>query len=97
MDELLQQLSANDFAMIEGLQVTGTLPVRQDIINELLTDLLQKQQAGVSTDNAAPASSPTPSSPSKPAAAKINWAKLVSKLQVQLKEGKLVVDFELRR
>lgn len=97
MDELLQQLSANDFAMIEGLQVTGTLPVRQDIINELLTDLLQKQQSGGSAENVAPVSSPTSSSPSKPAAAKINWAKLVSKLQVQLKEGKLVVDFELHR
>ena len=85
MDELLERLTANGFAELEGLAVRGTLPVRQDLVNELLTTLLQNAQAG-STSSAA-----------KPTAPAVNWMKLVTRLQVQLQDGKAVVDFELRR
>ena len=80
MDELIRRISAEGFAAIEGLEVTGTLPVRQDIVNEVITGLVREAQAA------------KPAGPEE-----INWWKLVNKLQVQLKEGKLVIDFELRR
>ena len=97
MEELIQRLTANGFAELEGLQVAGTLPVRQDLINDALATLLQNAQArnsGQATGAAQPdASAPAP----KPAAPAVNWFRLVNKLQVRLQEGKAVVDFELRR
>ena len=100
MDELLQRLTANGFAELEGLQVTGILPVRQDLINDALTTLLLKAQGGGSAQTAAPPASAAASfspPPPKPAAPAANWLKLISKLQVQLQDGKAVIAFELRR
>ena len=103
MDELLQRLIANNFAELEGLQVTGSLPVRQDIINDALTTLLQNAQARSASQSATvpPAADSQPFSPAapapKPVAPATNWFQLVSKLQVQLQDGKAVVAFELRR
>ena len=82
MDELLRLLSANGFAEIEGLQVTGTLPVRQDIVNDVITGLLRDVQTGGMSGGAED---------------EVNLWKLVNRLQVQLKEGKLIIDFELSR
>jgi hypothetical protein len=90
MDEFLRRISANGFAEIEGLQVTGTLPVRQDIVNDIITGLVRDAQAVEPVKAAAPQASGA----SQP---DVNWWKLVTKLQVLLKDGKLVVDFELRR
>ena len=92
MDELLRRISANGFAEIEGLQVTGTLPVRQDIVNEIITSLVRDAQP----DPAPPATTPGAASNSSNLP-EVNWWKLVNKLQVVLRDGKLVIDFELRR
>ncbi len=105
MDEWMKRLTADGFAELEGLEVTGTLPVRQDLINEILTTLLQNAQSGSSAqttnaaqtlgtmqaDNAAPATKPA--APKNAAA----WIALVRKLQVRFQEGRAVIDFELRR
>ena len=102
MDELLQRLTANGFAELEGLQVTGTLPVRQDIINDALTTLLQNAQAAAAGQGDSAASTPgsgqafSAAAP-KPAVPVANWLKLINKLQVQLQDGKAVIAFELRR
>lgn len=90
MDELLRRISANGFTEIEGLQVTGTLPVRQDIVNEIITSLVRDAQ----TD---PAPAPPAAAPASSNLPEVNWWKLVNKLQVVLRDGKLVIDFELRR
>jgi hypothetical protein len=92
MDELLKRLAANGFADLEGLQVTGTLPVRQDIVNEVIAALLQEATAAV------PATTGTPSA-TKPAsfAATSDLLKLVRKLEVRMAEGKMILDFEIRR
>ena len=92
MEELLRRISANGFAEVEGLQVTGTLPVRQDIVNDIITGLLRDAQTGGPAQPSPPASKPSGS-----AASEINWWVLIDKLQVRLKEGKLILDFELRR
>jgi len=91
MDELLRRLAANGFADIEGLEVTGTLPVRQDIVNDLLTKVVtdlkaDKEPAPVTEEAPKPQKSPGP-----------NWWKLVNKLEVRMTDGKLILDFELRR
>ena len=91
MDEFLRRVSANGFAEIEGLQVTGTLPVRQDIVNEIITGLVRDAQSAEPTKTASP---PQQSGSTQN---DINWWKLVNKLQVVLKDGRLVIDFELRR
>ena len=88
MDEFLRRLSANNFAEIEGLQVTGTLPVRQDIVNELITGLVRDAQA------VAPAA---PATPSGTSAEQVNWWKLVNKLQVLLKDGRVFITGAIRQ
>ncbi len=97
MDELMRRISANDFAEIEGLQVTGTLPVRQDIVNEIVTSLLQNTKTGGTPGTPPPSSQLSSSQPSGAAGSGINWWKLVDRLDVQLSEGKLILGFELRR
>lgn len=91
MDELLRRLAANGFADLEGLQVTGTLPVRQDIVNDILADVVRTQQAGGAAGTPGTATKPNP------AGEGVNWWKLVSRLQVRLTEGRAHIDFELRR
>jgi len=93
MDELLRRISANGFAEIEGLQVTGTLPVRQDIVNEIITSLVRDAQ----TDPVPPPATAPAANASASNLPEVNWWKLVNKLQVVLRDGKLVIDFELRR
>jgi hypothetical protein len=93
MDEFLRRISANGFAEIEGLQVTGTLPVRQDIVNEIITSLVRDAQA----DPAPKPTAPPAAASSSSNLPEVNWWKLVNKLQVVLRDGKLVIDFELRR
>jgi hypothetical protein len=94
MDELLRRISANGFAEIEGLQVSGTLPVRQDIVNEIITSLVRDAQTDPAPKPAAAPTAPAAGTSSLP---EVNWWKLVNKLQVVLRDGKLVIDFELRR
>ncbi len=86
MDELLRRLADNDFADLEGLEVHGTLPVRQDIVNDILTNVVRDLKAD------------KPEAPAKPSGNKSpNWWKLVNKLEVQMTDGKLILDVELRR
>ncbi len=84
MDELMRAITANGFAEIEGLQATGSLPVRQDIVNEIIAGLVRDARA----DHQPPADH---------AESDVNWWKLVSNLEVQLQDGKLILNFELRR
>lgn len=90
MDELLRRLAENNFEDIQGLEVTGSLPVRQDIVNDILGDVVSKMKA-----DKEPAPAPPPST--APKSSGPNWWKLVDQLEVRMTEGKLILDFKLRR
>lgn len=81
----------NDLADFAGLRVSGTLPVKQEILNDLLQTVLKDMQA-------APDSTPTPASLDKPAASGVDpkrFLKFVKKAEVRAEEGRLVLDFDV--
>ena len=41
MNPILQRLAANDFADLKGLAITGTIPIKEGLINELITEFLK--------------------------------------------------------
>jgi len=90
MNELLERLAANGFADLEGLQVTGTLPVRQDIVNDLIAALLREATT-------AKPGTPSSAKPAAPFEATSDLLKLVRKLEVRMAEGTMILDFEIRR
>ena len=55
MQDLINKLTANDFAALKGLRISGSVPVQDKVINELLTEFLQR--SAQPTPNSAPASS----------------------------------------
>lgn len=87
MDELLRRLAANGFAELEGLHINGSIPVRQDLVNEIIAAMLQNS-GEARTQDAAAATTPggTP-----------NLLKLVKRAEVRLVEGKMILDVEIRR
>ncbi|GAB4458152.1 MAG: hypothetical protein OHK0029_19020 [Armatimonadaceae bacterium] len=101
MNEIINRILANGFADFEGLEITGTVPVRQEFINESLAEVLQglrqgKPEAEPTAASPAPAA-PSPSSGSRPRLSTQDLAKLVKKVEVQAQDGKLVLHFEVRR
>lgn len=87
----LEKYLENDLADFAGLRVSGTLPVKQEVLNDLLqsvlTDLATPKSAAV-TDTPKPASSAPNVDPSK-------LVKFVKKAQVRAEDGRLVLDFDL--
>lgn len=56
MKSILEKLVANGFADFPGLKINGTLPVRQDLLNEIIAEQVQswgapkvidKQEGGI--------------------------------------------------
>jgi hypothetical protein len=89
MQEFIQKQIENGFSEFEGLSISGTVPVRETLLNGLLAEMLQKLAEG-----SAPAAPTTTSTPPGllPAV-----AKLLKKAEVHAKEGVIVLDFEIRR
>lgn len=40
MDKLIQKLAANNFADLAGLNITGDIPVKQEVINDFIAEML---------------------------------------------------------
>ena len=88
MHEFSQKQIENGFSEFEGLSVTGTVPVRESLLNSFLAEALQKLAEGTT---------PSPS-PAPPAGGLLPAvAKLVKKAEVHAKEGVIVFDFEIKR
>lgn len=98
MDELLRRLAENNFADLEGLEVHGTIPVRQDIVNDILNTVVSDLKKEAKEDKKKDTEEDKKEEPANSAANKSpNWWKLVNKLQVRMVDGKLILDVELRR
>lgn len=100
MRELIEKLIATNFADLEGLRVTGSVPVRESLINEAIQGILQealkpKAAAEVPAAPVAPvAPKAAKSSPSIPKEAVLG---MVKRAEVKLHEGQLVVEFDVQR
>jgi len=106
MKQLIEKLIASNFADFEGLQISGTVPVTQELMNEVLAEVLKggASTSDASADTAAvmPVSEPTPetNAPRKSSGPRLNpkdLLKLITHAEVQAHEGELRLIFEIRR
>lgn len=84
MISILQKYAANGFADFSGLSVTGKIPVKQELLNELIANFLTT------------AGSPTTTQPQAPSAIDPKvFLPLVKKAQITADTGVLTLHFEL--
>ena len=86
MSSWLQQQIASGFADFRGLVLSGRVPVRQQVMNDLLTDFLRSRSE--------PADTPTPVRTDAPDLK--SFLRFVRKASVQVETGVVNVDFEIR-
>lgn len=97
MNKLIERLLATNFADLEGLQIAGTIPVKQEVLNEALAEVLSNglPGGGSASGSAAPAATTAASAPLR---LDVNaLLKLVTRAQVTAHEGEIRLDFEIRR
>lgn len=102
MDELIGKLLANNMEALQGLEISGSVPVSTDLINGVIAQVLAEGLPGKS-DKAAP----TPAMADVPVTPKSSSAKLpldpnallklVKRAEVKADNGKIVLQFEVRR
>ena len=105
MKQLIEKLIATNFADLEGLQISGSVPVKQEMVNEVLTNFLKgsdSQEASPAAEGAEPAavSVPEPSAPRKSSGPRLNpkdLMKLITHAEITMHEGELRLNFEIRR
>jgi hypothetical protein len=87
MRDLIEKHLANGFQEFQGLHITGSIPVRQEVINEFLAELVQHGMADrpASIDSAA-----------TPVFSVSDALRLVKRAEVKAIQGSVIVEFELR-
>ena len=84
MNSWLQKHIDNNFRDFEGLSIAGQIPVKDQVLNELLADALRQAQQPDST---------TPTATDKPDLRP--FLKLVKKAEVRAVNGAIVLDFQV--
>lgn len=97
MQDLINKLTANDFAALKGLRISGSVPVQDKVINELLTEFLQRSTQPTPPPAANPAPAPVVSAepPAAPGIGLPDILKLVKRAEVKSGEGAVTVEFEI--
>lgn len=95
MQDLINKLTANNFAALQGLRISGSVPVQDKVINELLTEFLQQDTQSAAAPSATPTVTPVASAPVMPGVGLNDILKLVKKAEVKSGEGAVTVEFEL--
>jgi hypothetical protein len=96
MANLIDKYLANGLRDFAGLEVRGSVPVKQEVLNELLADLLQQGQAGGEEAPATPEPPAAPGAGHAPALNPRDLLRHVKGAQVRAEDGRLVLDFEVR-
>ena len=94
MDELIRRFIENGFADFEGMHITGTIPVRQEIVNEVIAAVLKGEIPLPGATATGGASGGGEGKPKLPVTALV---KMVQRAEVQADDGRIVVTFEVRR
>ena len=82
MASFFEELIANNFSKFAGLAIAGTVPLRQDLINEALGELVQGWSAPRESRKSGLSAAP--------------FLPLVKKVAVRAENGVVYVDFEIR-
>ncbi len=86
---LLNKYISNGFVEFKGLNITGSIPIKQEVINEFITEILQNGIKLTPQSQASSNSSPKPN---------INvddLLKLIKRAEVKIDEGKIILGFEI--
>ncbi len=111
MRELLDSFLEIGLADFEGLQISGTIPVKTELINEIIADFLKpsEDESDGLASAASVISSLEPVDGALPAAATVLASKpkkvslqkvirpLIRHVAIRAVEGKIVVEFDVRR
>ncbi|MES2465084.1 MAG: hypothetical protein V4671_31345 [Armatimonadota bacterium] len=95
MKQLIEKLIATNFADLEGLQISGTVPVKQELMNEVLAQVLKGEMS--SSPAGATVAEPGAARSSGPRLNPKDLLKLITHAEVQAHEGELRLVFEIRR
>ncbi len=96
MSNPLDKHLANAFADFEGLRISGTIPLREELLNEMIAALLQQGVPAPTPSAAPPSPTPLEPPPTPPVKPDINaLLKRVHKAQVRFENGRAIVDFEI--
>lgn len=83
MRDLLQRNLANGFADFPGLSLSGRIPVKEELINQLIAEFLQKQS--------------DPKQPSSASASDMSGIlRMVKKAAIHADAGVVTLELELR-
>jgi len=97
MLNLINKYLANGLSDFPGLHVTGTIPVKQEIVNEFIAEILRQgtnSAAHAGQEMPAPdSSSPSPVNVLPHAGDLIG---LVKKAEIKADAGRITVEFEIR-
>lgn len=83
----------NDLADFAGLRVSGTVPVKQEILNDLLQTVLADMKKPASADT--PTTAVTKPATSEPGFDPKGLVKHVRKAEIRMEDGRLVLDFDI--
>ena len=99
MDEVIRQLLARDLADLEGLEVRGSVPIRTDLLNQLITAFLndETEKTEVSAPATGDSGDKSVNKAGKSALPIPVLKKMVRRAAVRAEEGKIIFDFEIRR
>lgn len=86
MQNLLEKQIANGFADFPGLAVSGKIPIKESLLNELLADFLQS--------GAAPREDAAPAEPKRASDMK-QLLKLIRRASVHADVGVITLEFEI--
>lgn len=94
MNELIRQLIARDLTDFEGMELRGSIPVRTELVNQLIAVFLNEPES----ESASVVSVPENGEP----AAKVSLPmpllkRMVRRAAVRAEEGRIILDFEIRR
>ena len=95
LQDLINQYLANDLADFAGLQITGRVPVKTELINAVIADFLQPTTSPAASS---PASAPATAAPTlNRAALEPLLKKMVKRAEVKATDGAIVLEFEVGR
>lgn len=84
MNPWLQKLVETNFRDLEGLSISGQVPLKDQVINELITDALRQAQQAPATPEAV-----NDKPDMRP------FLKLLKKAEIRAVNGAVIVDFQV--
>ena len=90
MKELIESALAGGLKELAGLELSGTIPIKQELINDAIAGALEKKEKGESPAPPAPAPHPRPP---------VDVAALlphVKHAEIRAEGGRLTVIFEIK-